>query len=53
MMLEKDVVRLGFATGEIVGPITPEQAFNALPKSLKDKNKIIYLKLIFFLIILF
>ena len=41
MMLEKDEVRLGFSTGETVGPITPEQAFNALPESLKDKNKII------------
>ena len=40
-MLEKDEVRLGFSTGETVGPITPEQAFNALPESLKDKNKII------------
>lgn len=41
MMLEKDEVRLGFSIGETVGPITPEQAFNALPESLKDKNKII------------
>ncbi len=32
---------MGYAAGKTVGPITPEQAFNALPESLKDKNKII------------
>ena len=32
---------MGYVDGETVGPLTPEQAFNALPESLKDKNKVI------------
>ena len=38
-MLQKDSDRLGYKDG--VGPITPEQAFNSLPESLKQKNKIV------------
>ena len=41
MLLQDDKKRMGYAAGKTVGPITPEQAFNALPESLKDKNKII------------
>jgi hypothetical protein len=41
MLLQDDKKRMGYAAGQTVGPMTPEQAFNALPESLKDKNKII------------
>ena len=38
-MLQKDSDRFGYKDG--VGPITPEQAFNSLPESLKDNMKIV------------
>jgi len=41
MLLQDDKKRMGYVDGETVGPLTPEQAFNALPESLKDKNKVI------------
>ena len=40
-MLDDDKKRMGYSAGEKVGPMTPEQAFNKLPESLKQNNKIV------------